>query len=213
MSVLGSAKDSNEASMPDSLSLSDSLLMRLKTGETEAWTRMAHLYEPVVHNWCRRSGLSPHDAAVVCQEVFTFLSQGKHKFEQTAEHNSFTGWLWGITRNKLLAFYKKQQTQPKGVDGSSPLNRLQQLELSTKGEPGSGIVDSLADRKLVLQRSLELLKDDVQPQTWQVFWQVAVEGRAPADVAADFKLNLANIYVIRGRMMRRIREELQDLLD
>jgi len=53
----------------DSASVSSTLLDQLRSGRPEAWGRLVRLYGPVVHRWCRRSGLNAEDAADVLQEV------------------------------------------------------------------------------------------------------------------------------------------------
>src|SRR5947209_3327444 len=40
------------------------------------------------------------------------------------------------------------------------------------------------------RRGLALIRGEVAPGTWNAFWQTAVEGRRPADVAADLGLSV-----------------------
>jgi RNA polymerase sigma-70 factor (ECF subfamily) len=51
----------------------------------------------------------------------------------------------------------------------------------------------------------------VQPQTWAAFYQTAVEGRRPVDVAGDLNLTLANLFVYRSRVRKMLLDELSQL--
>ena len=61
--------------------------------------------------------------------------------------------------------------------------------------------------------ALQLVRAEFQPQTWQAFWQVAVDGPAAADVAAELGANVRSVYVAKSRILRRLREELCELED
>src|SRR5262245_56120301 len=83
-------------------SLATSLLVRVRALDPQAWQHLMALFEPVVHGWCRAAGLQPADAADVQQEVFQAVALNIGKFRRDRPGDSFRGWLWGITRNKLL---------------------------------------------------------------------------------------------------------------
>ena len=55
----------------------------------------------------------------------------------------------------------------------------------------------------------ERVKACVQPATWEAFWQTAVEGVRPKDVAERLGLTVANVYLARSRVMARIRAQLK----
>jgi RNA polymerase sigma-70 factor (ECF subfamily) len=60
----------------------------------------------------------------------------------------------------------------------------------------------------VLRRALEQVRGRTSASTWQAFWQVAVEGRKPADVARDLGLSANAVYIATSRMLCRLRAEL-----
>lgn len=49
--------------------------------------------------------------------------------------------------------------------------------------------------------------------TWRAFWRVAVDGCSPADVADELDMSVNAVYIAKSRVLRRLREELGDLLD
>ena len=72
--------------------------------------------------------------------------------------------------------------------------------------------DVVTERTELVRRALALLKDEVQEHTWQAFWRVAVEGDDPADVAADLGISVNTVYLAKGRLLRRLRQELDGSL-
>src|SRR4051812_12629786 len=82
-------------------SLASSLLLRLKSRDPDSWSKLTILYGPVVYDWCRRAGLQDQDAADVGQDVFQAVSSGLNDFRRERSGDTFRGWLWMITRNKL----------------------------------------------------------------------------------------------------------------
>jgi len=189
------------------------LLGRLRADDGEAWGRAVNLYYPLVRRWCTRAGLQEVDASDVAQEVFKALSRNVVKFRSESENgqNSFRGWLWGITHNQLLAYRRQQTRQPAGQGGSSVQARFNEVVVPVDDERSAD--DEEQDRVLLIRRAVTLLQDSVEPHTWQAFWRVVVEGHSPADVARDLGISAAHIYVIKGRLLRRLRSEFDGLLD
>ena len=57
------------------------------------------------------------------------------------------------------------------------------------------------------------MEADFTPETWQAFWEVTVNGRPAAEVAASLGTTVNAVYLARGRVLRRLRTELAGLLD
>ena len=60
---------------------------------------------------------------------------------------------------------------------------------------------------------MELVRAGVEDRTWQAFWRVTVDGRPVADVADELGMTALAVYKAKYRVLRRIREELGDLLE
>jgi RNA polymerase sigma-70 factor (ECF subfamily) len=185
-----------------------SLLERLRGNDPEAWRRLVGLYGPLVLFWGRRAGLSEHDAADLLQDVFRSVTGAIVRFRRDRPGDSFRGWLWSIARNKLRDHFRDQQRGPVAEGGSEALAQFTQIP---DEEPESA-ADSEPSRAL-LHRALELVRGGFEEPTWQAFWRTTVDGRSPADVAAELGLGLASVYQAKSRVLRRLREELGGLID
>jgi RNA polymerase sigma-70 factor (ECF subfamily) len=49
--------------------------------------------------------------------------------------------------------------------------------------------------------------------TWQACWEFVVRDRPAAAVAAELGITVNAVYLAKSRVLRRLREELQGLLD
>ncbi len=196
---------------PASVSVSSSLLDRLRDRAPDAWARLVHLYYPVVRRWGERAGLQPADAADVAQEVFRALAGNVGRFDRAGGRNSFRGWVWGITRRQLLAHRRRQAAPVVGAGGTDAQERFAAVPDDTP--PDASAADEAADRHDLLRRALAQLRAGVEDRTWEAFWRTAVDGHPPAAVAAELGLSVNAVYVAKARLLRRLRTEYGDLLD
>jgi RNA polymerase sigma-70 factor (ECF subfamily) len=195
---------------PATGSTSPSLLRRLLAGDAEGWEHLVRLYGPLVYRWARCSGLQDSDAADVVQEVFAAVARGIGAFRRDRPGDSFRGWLWGITRNKLRDHFRRQAALPDARGGSEADDRLRQL--------ADAPPDSTADlpafdaEAALLHRALDIIRTDFDGHTWQAFWRVTIDGQPAADVARDLGMTSRAVRQAKYRVLRRLREEMGDLL-
>jgi RNA polymerase sigma-70 factor (ECF subfamily) len=200
--------DPDSSAPTPSAGTSLTLLERLRGQEPEAWERVVRLYGPLVLYWGRRAGLNDADAADLLQDVFRAVTGAIGRFERTADTGTFRGWLWAIARNKLRDHFRAADRRPAAAGGTDAHDRFQQIP---DDEPDSA-PDSAPSRDL-LHRALESVRTGFEERTWQAFWRTTVDGRPPADVAAELGLGLASVYQARSRVLRRLRDELGGLLE
>ncbi|MBY0521920.1 MAG: sigma-70 family RNA polymerase sigma factor [Gemmataceae bacterium] len=188
-------------------STSLSLLDRVRANDPTAWQRLVYLYTPLVVYWCRNWGVDGVDAEDIAQDVFHGVSAGLAKFRHDRTGDTFRGWLRGITRNKLLDHFRRRDHQPQAQGGSDAQRRLSQVAETDQAE------DSDEQLSGLYHRALELVRGEFEVRTWQAFWRCAVEGHAPADVAADLGVTAAAVRMAKSRVLRRLREEVGDVID
>jgi RNA polymerase sigma-70 factor (ECF subfamily) len=197
------------AQQPPSSGTSRTLLERLRADDPAAWDRMVALYAPLVLVWCRRDGLQEEDAADVFQEVFQSVAAHIEDFRKERNADTFRGWLRTITRNKIRDHFRRRGREPVAAGGSEAQARLAEVPWPSNPEESS---DDHAERRL-FQRAIALIREDFEEQTWQAFWRTVVEGRAPKDVAAELGMTPGAVRVSKSRVLRRLREELGDVLE
>lgn len=209
-------------------STSRSLITGVRHRDDAAWRRLVELYGPLVHHWCRRSGLDRDAVADVFQEVFQAVALHIGKFRKEKKSDTFRGWLRVITRHKITDHFRRERNEPRGAGGTVAQQVLAQVPDPT-GAPADSEsatapsveeplgMDSLpGDRdgegRLFL-RALDLVRERVKETTWQAFWRTTVDGRGAGDVAEELSLSPGAVRVAKSRVLQRLREELGEIED
>jgi len=192
---------------PDSTS--STLLERVRAQHPEAWRRLVELYGPEVYRWCRRSGLGAEDAADVVQEVFTAVAKHVADFRRDQPGQSFRAWLATITRNKVYDYFRRRNHHPEASGGTDAQQRLMQVP-----DPAEPSVDSAppVDEGRLPQRALDLVRAEFENRTWEAFCRAILDGQPAREIAGDLGISVNAVYKAKSRVLRRLRQELGDLL-
>jgi RNA polymerase sigma-70 factor (ECF subfamily) len=134
------------------------------------------------------------------------------QFRRERPGDSFRGWLWTITRNKIRDHFRRLAKQPQAPGGTDAQLRLAQIpdqppELSDGAGPPS------AEKTGLESRALELVRAGVEERTWRAFWRVVIDQQAVADVADELGMSVRAVYEAKYRVRRRIRQELEGLIE
>ena len=185
-----------------------SLLHRARAREPAAWERLFYLYRPLVLYWCSRWGVRQEDADDVVQEVFRELTGSLATFQEDRPGATFRSWLRGVARNQLLMHFRRAGKHAQGRGGSSALQRLNQIS-----DPANDDEDDPAEQLSSLyRRGLELVRAEFEERTWQMFWRSVIDGRSPAEIAAELHGSEAAVRQAKSRVLRRLREEVGELI-
>jgi RNA polymerase sigma-70 factor (ECF subfamily) len=191
-------------------STSVTLLERVRSRDQDAWQRLLHVYTPLVVYWCRHGGVRDQDAEDVCQGVFQAVAGGLEGFRREHAGQTFRGWLRGITRHKVLDYFRCRQQQPQAEGGTDAQRRLAGVAHPEAPLPETD--DPEEEVTGLYHRALELVRGEFEARTWQAFWHVAVEGQAPAEIASDLGMTAAAVRKAKSRVLLRLREEVGDLI-
>ena len=151
-------------------------------------------------------GLDAHDAADVLQDVFARLSRAISSFDVDRTRGTFRGWLWTITRHKVLDWHRQTRRDLQGEGGSEAALRWAEL-----ADPFTDSSTNALDRRectAVVRRALDQIRGDFQTRTWQAFWQSTVEQRSTDQVAGELRMSAAAVRQAKSRVLRRLRETL-----
>jgi RNA polymerase sigma-70 factor (ECF subfamily) len=169
-----------------------------------AWDRFVDLYTPLLYYWARRLGLQAEDAADLVQDVFMVLVRKLPEFSYDPAR-SFRGWLRTIVLNQ----WRMRRRRPVGppLDPCPPA--LAELPDRAEDDP----FEEAEYRRHLAARALQLMQTDFQPSTWKACWECIVAGRPAADVAAELGLTAHAVRAAKFRVLCRLRQELEGLLD
>jgi RNA polymerase sigma-70 factor (ECF subfamily) len=199
----------NDLQHDTSSSTSSSLLHRAVAQDAQAWRRLSELYGPVVYGWIRAAGFKEHDAADIVQDVFRNVFGSLSRFRRDQPTDSFRGWLATIAHRRACDYLRKRAAQPAAAGGTEAQAMLQELP---ERLPETGLPEDASSHAALIRRALELVRPEFAERTWQACMQTPVEGRRPADVAADLEMTVGAVYVARSRVLKRLKTELEGLV-
>jgi RNA polymerase sigma-70 factor (ECF subfamily) len=186
-----------------------SLLVRAGAGEEQAWQRFVELYQPMIRGWLVRFAVFPQEVEDLTQDVLAVMVRDLKRFTPQGGAGSFRGWLRTITANRAREFWRSGRCRARAAGGSI-LDMAEQLE-----DPGSELSarwDAEHDAH-VLRRLLVLMEQEFEEQTVRAFRRVALDGARAAEVASELGLSVASVYAAKSRVLQRLRQEAEGLLD
>jgi RNA polymerase sigma-70 factor (ECF subfamily) len=187
-----------------------SLLERLRTQPNEAlWQRLDDLYRPLIRCWLLRDPALRDVVDDLAQEVMAALVTALPAFHRERP-GSFRRWLRQIAVNRLKGYWRSRRHRPNLLAGPTADSALAKLE-----DPASELSqqwDQEHDQH-VLRRLLELIEPEFPPVSWQAFRRVVFDDARPAEVAAELGIAVSAVYVVKSRILKRLREEGRGLVD
>ena len=180
-----------------------SLLVRLRDAtDREAWQQFVELYAPLVYRFARRRGLQDADAADLTQDVLQAVARGSGRLVYDPRRGSFRGWLFTVARNKLHTFLKHRQRL---------MRRTEEVDFSLLADPeqDEAVVWEQEYEQRLFDWAAEQVRGHFQDNTWQAFWQTAVDNRPPREVADRLGLSVGAVYIAKSRVLARLREQVQ----
>jgi RNA polymerase sigma factor (sigma-70 family) len=183
-----------------------SLLVRVRNpADQAAWHEFVEIYWPVIHRLARRKGLQPADADDLAQQVLINVAKTIEERPHDPNRAKFRTWLTRVVQNAVLnALTRAKPDRAAGGDdhphavlaapGREPDSQLLQLEL----------------RREIFRWAARQIEPEFQPDTWQAFWQTAVENRDCESVARELNKGVGVIYAARSRVMKRLQEKVRE---
>src|SRR5260370_39306250 len=71
----------------------------------------------------------------------------------------------------------------------------------------------VAPDEFLAGRMMQRIRADFAPATWQAFQRHVLDGIPPLQVAAELNLSLNSVLLAKSRILKRLRQELQGLVD
>ena len=178
-----------------------SLLYRLKqSAETTAWDRFVELYSPLLFHWARQLGRQDSDSADLVQDVFLILWRKLPEFQYDADR-SFHAWLKTLFLNRHRNWQRERGLPVQEIEGHDPVansnSDLAELEYS----------------RYLIRQAFRLIERVFSPLHQQAFRRYVFEERMPEAVAQELGIGLGTVYSIKSKILSRLRQELQQLLD
>ena len=187
-----------------------SLLIRAQAGDAGAWEDLCELYRPLIVGWLHRQSVPDGEIDDLVQEIFLAVVRSLPSFSHSGRRGAFRSWLRAIASNYSCDYWKSPARRAAAPGDDAAAATLALLE--DPDSPLNRYWDEEHDR-YVLRCLLELAELEFEPPTMRAFRRVALEGASGSEVAGELGLSLAAVYTARSRVLRRLQELAEDLLD
>jgi RNA polymerase sigma-70 factor (ECF subfamily) len=199
--------------MTDSAPTRQTLLLRLAGGDDrQAWEQFVEIYAPLVFQFARRRGLQDSDAADVVQEVLISVAEAFRRRKYDRSRGAFRGWLLTIARNEVNDWLTARGRRAQASGGTTAQQALGNVPADSDTVGDSATWDRDYEERLFAWAA-DRVKSEVQPATWQAFWQTTIDQRSGQEVAAALGLTVAAVYLAKSRVMKRLRELVREIDD
>ncbi|MFK7818934.1 MAG: RNA polymerase sigma factor [Planctomycetaceae bacterium] len=188
-----------------------SLILRLRDrDDLNAWQEFAEIYQPLVFRLARSKGFQHSDSLDIAQEVLLRVANAVGRWDPDVRKGTFRGWLYRIARNLMIDFLHRGKRHPI-AGGNSGMVQLIEQKIDAASEESQEF--DIEFRRQVFAWAAERIQPAFTASTWQAFWETVVEARTPASVGRLLKMSTGAVYVARTRVMKRLREEVQRVIE
>lgn len=168
------------------------------------WARFDRLFAPILCGLADRLCPDDDDAGELVSELYIALREKIAGGKYDPTKGRFRDWLMTVAHNKWLDILRRRAVRERG-----------RHDLDC--EPAvPDTVREFLDREYqanLYRRALEHIQVEFDAPTWQAFLSLVIDDRAPDEVAREFQLTVRAVYMIKFRVLARLRQEMRGLMD
>jgi RNA polymerase sigma-70 factor (ECF subfamily) len=182
------------------------LLLRLRARSDQlSWNEFHERYGEILFRYARGRGASLVDAEDVVQEVEMAVFKAMEGFEYDARKGRFRAYLRSAVVHALARRNSKEARQGPAVDPNT-------LDYLVAAEESSADARWEKEwRQHRLRWALRSIADELDEATMRAFELHAMNGISVEQTAEQLNLSKASVYQAKSRILKRVRERLQEL--
>lgn len=173
-----------------------SFLRQVQSGNEDAWQQFYARYSEMIRKIGVRRQLSPADCQDLHSEVMTIFWRKMDSYIYDRCRGSFRGYLSGLAESAVGRFFRRGPGEPASEESADYPPEIDRLYMDEW-------------RDFLLQKAIGDLKQVIDTETYQVFLMSVIQNRPIRDIAAVTRKTPNNIYVIRFRCLRKLRQLVQ----
>ena len=180
-----------------------SLLFRIKDRQDEvAWKTFDTIYRPMLRRFAKTRGLDREDAEDVVQHCLAAILRHLESFDYDPAKGRFRGWLRTIVNNHVRNLLRKRHVAcAADLDGPADPH-----------ESPEAVFDRIWMEEH-LKHALHLVRSETDETTFAAFRLYVIDGWPVDRVCKTLQLFPEQVYRIKWRMTRKLREKMNTLSD
>ncbi|MCI0538024.1 MAG: sigma-70 family RNA polymerase sigma factor [Verrucomicrobiales bacterium] len=199
----------------ESLPTRRSLLYRLKNwDDQESWKEFFDTYWRLIYNVAIKAGLNDAEAQDVVQETVITVAKNLKDFRIDPARGSFKAWLLKTTHWRIINQFNKRRPDQLARAHRPPDDTRETATEERLPDSGGAALESVWDaewKEHLTAAALERLKRKAKPKHFQIYFLYAIKGQSVRDVAQSLGVNVAQVYLVKHRLARQFKEEVERL--
>ncbi|MDD7987505.1 sigma-70 family RNA polymerase sigma factor [Lentisphaera marina] len=178
--------------------------------DDRSWEDFVYFYQRYIYVVIAKMGVNNQDVEDLVQRVLLALWEKLPTFEYEPNKCKFRTWMNQITRNTVIAYFRKQKRYKNDLDRAASI-RLNE-EDPEQSEPE---IYNMAEKEWKLHVSnlaWENIKDDFKGKAAQVFLAFS-EGKEIEQICVDMDIKKNTAYVLKNRVQDKLYKEIRRLDD
>lgn len=186
-----------------------SLLARIKNLEDQAsWQDFFDTYSKLIYAVALKRGSTRTEAQDVVQETMCAAMKHMPNFNYDRTVGTFKAWLLNMVKWRIADQFRKR----------APVKNLSSDAMDTPD-----VLDSTPDRhdfdemweqqweQALFDAAVVKTRRKVDPQKFQIFDLLVKQRLSPAEIAKNFHMPVANVYLVKHRITEEIKAEVERL--
>ena len=189
-----------------------SLVERLPNLEDRVkWQEFFDTYWRLIYGVARKAGLNDAEAQDVVQETVLGVARNIGHYEREA--GSFKAWLLQLTRWRIVDQFRARSpaaAAPFPKDGT----RRGTATIERVPDPAGAVLETVWDdewQRTLLAAAVARVKRKVSAKHFQIFDCAALKRWPAAKVAAELRVNIAQVYLVKHRIAGLLKKEIAAL--
>ncbi len=183
---------------------STALLQGLREPDNQTvWSQFDARYRPMILKYAHRLGLSEADAQDAAQQTLIAFCEAYQAGKYEREKGRLRIWLFGIARNQILNARRKRHRREKQI-----VDDTDQTQFFGR-VPDEDQFEKLWEeewREALLRQCLEEVRREMDAKSIEAFELFAWKGWPAARVAEQLDMTANAVFIVKHRVMKRIRE-------
>ena len=192
-----------------------SLLIRVKDGDDASWTEFYEKYEELIRLYGKKRGLTKEERDDLVQNVMNELSEKKLVGKYNPNYIPNLVKNYDISRGRFRFFLR-------GIANNQALKILnKRINYVTLDDPEQQGIEPTVDEwngiwdeewmHFAKNKALEILRNRVEPKTYQAFHMIAMQGRSPQEVASFLGMSKEGVYQHKHRCLKILKDTVSTL--
>lgn len=169
------------------------------------WDEFDARYRPILLGIGARLGLNHDEATEAAQESIVQFMRDYRNHKYSSDSGRLRAWLIGICRHRIMDSHRARK-KFEGARGDSIISKL-------PNEDQMRMTWDIEQQRVIYQRAMEQLLSGgkINTRTTDVFEMFAIKNVPAQSVAETFDIEVSEVYRIKNRVTRRLRDIVDEL--